>query len=218
MIYIKKASKRFVGILLLLSLLLSFCSCTWSWEEYALSTNWHCTKEEFIENYLPLYVDKVEELKAFYDVECVLTVDILYYYGINICLYNEVFTADMFLICRDSHATISSNLYFYGNESTLFNYNAQKVYVDLINDFVNYVAFDTKADENRFASLYLQSMQKEEKCASDHYHFDELVGYVGYSVDLDKDTFGNYYMCRGDFELETRANCFSFEGLLKPLY
>ena len=227
MIYIKKASKRFVSILLLLSLLLFFCSCSWSWEEYAKSTSWCCTKEEFTANYLPLYLNKIEQLKEFYGVECVLQTDIQRYDYFHIYLYNNFFTIEISFMNELSsniekenwnYGSIWATLYFYGENGLISDYNAQKVYVDFLNDFVNYSAFDAKTNENRFASLFAECVQQEEPSKSDTYHFDQLIGYVGYNVTTNSELNGHYYMMEKDTALQKISNSFSFEGLLKPLY
>ena len=84
----------------------------------------------------------------------------------------------------------------------------------------NAVAFDTKADGNHFEQLYMQCKEQNvpgSKGITDLYHFDQIVGDIGYRIRIESETYGYYYKMQKNKELEILSNRFTFNGLLKPL-
>lgn len=226
MIYIKKASKRFVGILLLLSFLLSFCSCSQKRREekedaYYASSKWNCTQQEFRDNYFNLYSEKIESLKKQYQIECEVKSNWVNANCVEIKAFNRTATLSINLSGEEKDGSLSKgkckiNLYFYGDEALLSDYSAQETYVHFLNDLVNYIAYDTKLNENRFETLYHESISQEQKLVFDYYRKRTMGNKVGYMVHRES-VFGIYDKSP---EIETGILCnqYQFQGALKPLY
>ena len=135
---------------------------------------------------------------------------------INICLYSEEYTFVFTLTNIGWYGGYDANLYYYDVESKDKDYAEFAHLVNLLNDFTNYVAYDTKNEENHFELLFNEASQAAMGFASDEYHHDSLIGSVSYSVNLDHKS-GYYYMMEKDNELEMDCYRFQFKGLLKPL-
>ena len=192
-------------------------------DDYIKSSNWNCTNEEFVEEYIEYYNSKIEELKAFYGIECLEIVKMLEHDNDIIYIkqfYNDEVTIEVLFANRGLYGDYWVELYYFSeNIDDLNNYEKQKKYVDFANDLTNAVAFDTKADGNHFEQLYMQCKEQTDpggKGITDLYHFDEFVGDVGYKVGVQLDTKGYYYKMQKNKELEILANEFSFNGILKP--
>ena len=206
-------------ILFFSSLLMSSCGM-----EYAKDSGWNRDIQNFDTKYVEFYKDKVAELKEKYSIdcvekweqkdgdagECILTAS----------LYSDSYTICLLFANRRHFGDFEVKLYYYGeNEESLSDYESQRPLVSFINDLTKYVAFDNKieGDENHFERLYNECHKQSQSVASYIYHFDDLVGYVGYGVGVSKDNYGYYYKMEKNSELEILANSFVFEGLLKPI-
>jgi len=99
-------------------------------------------------------------------------------------------------------------------------YSSEQTARELANEITNSFAFDAKTDKNYFKALYdecIKNTADETPHASYKYHFDDLIGNVGYYVALNKDNFGYYYKMQKNSDLDILSNHYRFEGLLKPL-
>ena len=208
---VSSVCKKVICLFLVASLFWCLCSCD---TDYYKQTNWQYTDQEFMDLCFPLYLEKVEALKEVYEIECAIKVDLMPF-GADIYLYNENFTMSLFLANRGYCGDCRLELYFYGDDDTLYNYEEQKKYVNFLNDMTIFAAFDTKT-ENRFDSLFAECLEKNETFASDRYHFDTLIGNVGYDVSLGRTQDSYYYMMKGNSEVKIKSNRYRFEGLLKP--
>ena len=198
----------------------SSCSCGYD-NDYFLETNWNCDNETFLSYYNSLYLDKLQELKEKYNVECKrkTELDHMQYGGVNMCyyFYNESFTLRLELSSDNTLATISSYLYYYGNETPSNEYSDFKNLVDFSNDFINYVSYDAKTDANHFEKLFFEALNDDDLFASENLHHDDTVGTLGYIVQLNSTTGGYYYMMDKNNSLKKENHRFEFQGLLKPI-
>ena len=171
-------------VLFISSLLMSSCGM-----EYAKDSGWNRDIRNFDIQYVEFYKDKVAELKKKYridcvekweqndkdDGECILTA----------CLYSDSYTVCLLFANRVHYGDFDVELYYYGeNEESLSDYESQRPLVSFINDLTKCVAYDSKieGDENHFERLYNECRKQSKPVASYIYHFDDLVGYVGYGV------------------------------------
>ena len=224
--------KKLICILLALLSVVSMTSCSqnavdffdflyglvFNDAEYKDSSNWNCTNEEFETIYVGEYTRIVEELANKYGINYnQLTKAYMdrgdFYFWLD--LYSDEFTVELRFVNLGSHGKFHVNLYYFSqNIDDLNNYEKQKKYVDFINDLTNVVAFDTKTDKNHFERLYAECEYID---VSYIYHFDHIVGEVGYVVSIGRESDGYYYKMQENEELEILSNRFTFDGILKPL-
>ena len=184
--------------------------------EYYEKSEWHCTQEEFRGHYYDIYTEKIEELKYVYGIVCHKEEE-FFQKGYYIYLYRDDFTIVIKFLNDNDLAFYNVDLYYYGDfDASRDDYKKQRSLVNFVNDFTNYVAFDTKTDKNYFESLY-NECNKGEPFASNKYHYDSIVGNVGYDVMLNTDAFSYYYKMQKNNNCIAVCNCYRFEGLLKPI-
>ncbi|MBO5906574.1 MAG: hypothetical protein J6Q85_00275 [Clostridia bacterium] len=183
--------------------------------DYYESANWNCTREEFNTTYYNLYKDKLSELKELYDLEYEVFEEVGHLEHKSFYrwyLYNDAYTFRIFV---DSKARLHAELYFYGTEYIVrSDYETQRNAVSFLNDFVNFAAYDSRAEENQFEKLYFECVSEGKSYECNIYHFDNFIGNVGYGLSLVHDG-GYYYKIQKDGDLEKLCNHYSFEGLLK---
>ena len=219
----KNIFSKIACIVVLLSLIIfSIFGCDNNDNDYYLGANWNVSKEVFVTEYYELYHTEIERVKEKCKFECSENVICSETSSggkkIEIYLYTDIFTISLNFTCREKIAYYRGYLYYYGNDGNYGKYEDFKHLVYFLNDFTNYVAYDTKTEENYFEKLYYEAEQDEDlrKGASYYYHYDSAIGNVGYAVDLGQEA-GYYYMAAFDEDLEKYCYEFSFEGLLKPL-
>ena len=132
-------------------------------------------------------------------------------------MFNDEFTIIIRFNNGEELAFYKIDLYYYGDSAaSRENFENQRSLVNFINDFTNYVAFDTKTDKNYFEALYYECCE-EKTFASNYYHYDSIVGNVGYYICLNTDAFDYYYKMQEDGDCMAICNCYRFEGLLKSI-
>ena len=93
--------------------------------------------------------------------------------------------------------------------------------MDFINELTHYVGFDTKENENSnyYEKLYFDVINGDSDRKGDryNYHFDHLVGELGWQVVTDSDSYEHYYQMTDGADRELTANLFSFKGLLRKI-
>ena len=194
-------------------------------DDYIKSSNWNCTNEEFVEEYVEYYNSKIEELKAFYGIECLEIVKMQEHDNHIIYIkqfYNDEVTIEVLFANRSGlYGDYWVELYYFSeNIDDLNNYEKQKKYVDFANDLTNAVAFDTKTDKNHFEALYFECLNQTKidfQAASNIYHFDQIVGDVGYGVAVHSDSYDYYHKIEKNENYDFLSNRFTFNGILKPL-
>jgi len=229
-----KLTVKIVSVVTIIVLCISSITSCESPEDYYKDSNWSCTNEEFNDMYMPAYLAKIEELKQKYNIECTQIFEEKDYkrdVGYKIYLFSDAFTIDLFFANRSflswdgapagGYGAFRVHLYYYGNEAVdLKDYEKQRTLVDFINEFTRYVAFDTRSEEcdNHFERLYLDCIKNGEEHASYVIHFDELIDYVYYGVDLEICGAEWWYKMQKDHDVHILSNSFEFEGILKPLW
>ena len=219
----KNIFSKIACIVVLLSLIIfSIFGCDNNDNDYYLGANWHVSNEQFGTEYYELYLNEITRLSEKYNFEYFENVNVsdkgTVYKYIDIYLYTNMFTIRLNFTSNIDGADYDGFLYYYGNDGNYGKYEDFKHLVYFLNDFTNYVAYDTKTEENYFEKLYYEAEQDEDlrKGASYYYHYDSAIGNVGYAVDLGQEA-GYYYMAAFDEDFEKYCYEFSFEGLLKPL-
>ena len=221
----KNCYKKALCLLLLFAQLFLLCSCLEhqteeSDDEYLTRANWHCSAQEFKETYFVLYSEKIETLKQQYQINCQTQYEWAGAHKVTMYLYDSTFTILITLINLDdgigvSYASCDMDLYVYGEEAQLSDYSAQEIYIQFLNDFINYAAFDTKTEENRFETLYNESIAQGRTLVFDYYREFNSVGYTVHR----QNTYGRYfYEMSMTGETDILCNRYRFEGILKPLF
>ena len=214
--------KLIIGLLLICSLLFSLCACDgqMTQNEYFSNINWHCTEEEFRDTYFNLYYEKIEALNDMYQIECEVTYEWKNKNEIAFYIYNSSFTmhAELSNSMRNpTRGYCDTYLYVYGDDAKLNDYDAQGIYVAYMNDFINYVAYDTITSENRFETLYKESMESNRTFAVDCF-CEPVIPYFTYEIHR-QNTYGRYfYEMSMTNETDILCNRYEFRGALKPLY
>ena len=211
--------KKIIAFVLVLIALLLLNSCDETY--YYKSVGWNVSVQDFNQNYIPHYKEQLSLLAEKYSLSHQSIVDItnqatavLY----ETYLYNEEYTIKIIIRNEVELATYKITLYYYGSEmNNVDDYNTQKDSVNFINDFTNYVAYDSISEENKFEMLWQKAHMEEDLKASDRCHYDSLVGNIGYIVTLNDMYSGYYYMMQKNEDVNLICNTYSFSGLLKPL-
>lgn len=194
------------NILLLIALLFLIAGC--SDDDYANSSNWSVTNEEFKNDYYQFYLTNITTLAKQYNIDIEVQIkekdDRRYQ-----IIYNS---SDYFIYFNFNNDTAGygsfSSYYTYFNENIeeLFDYSKHEKMVSFVSDVNSIVSFDYHGGKETYHNLYTNYLAHE--TTSYKYHFDEVVGYLSYQV-----TCGNNYS-----KEETRWNItFRYHSLLKPI-
>jgi len=217
-----------VSLVLITALSLTSCMKAIDWltinidknGQYYLGAGWDCDDETFANEYYPLYYNEIQRLKTLYGLECQERVDFdtrgdsVNFNVISYCLYSNYYTICLYLN-NNGIAEYNVCLYYFVNDKSSDNHDDLTPLLGFINDFTNYVAYDTRTDCNHFERLFNDAVL-DGKYADYLYHYDSLIGNVGYTVYLSA-PIGYYYMAEFNSELEKSGYRFTFDGLLKPL-
>ena len=160
------------------------------------------------------YREKATELKEKYELKVETLEEIEEDYQVWY-FYNDTYTIYVLMRIEGRYEIY---LYFYGNENASINdFESQRNVVNFINDFTNYVAYDTITEENCFERLYNEACVSEEGYATYFYHYDSFTGNVGYNVVSNAE--GSVYdrQMSKEKNAKNNRNSFSFKGVLKPL-
>ena len=221
--YVKPFLKTFLAIILtiiavcLALLILAIFIIFYENDEYEKATCWSCSNEEFADVYYAEYLAIVDTLWQKYGITCEKEIEERHgengaLDGFTIEFHNDVAMVSITFNNHNSYGTFRIRLYYFGNDEAPFSdYESQRIYVEFINELTHSVAYDTRQEEcaNHFEKLFFDNAQKgdDRHGSSYDYHFDEYIGYVGYTV------INNYYYTDPDIP----CNEFIFNGALKPL-
>ena len=186
--------------------------------EYSEGARWNCDSDLFYSSYVPLYFEKIDELRNHYGIECSEIINQTDIEGDNIVeifLYNEKFTIALLVAKRGYYGHYRLQLYYYDLQDAATRNNV----VNFVNDLTQYAAYDTKSEEseNYFEKLYSDCIENDVKGTSYKYHFDHMIGYVGYDVATETSMGGYYYMMQKNRDNEILSSFYGFEGILKAL-
>ena len=203
--------KKIISALLIFVIFLTSCNHV----EYFEKTGWNATEENFRTDYYYAYIAKTEELKVLHNIEWYVE-DEFFPKGYYVYLYDDHFTITIRFLEDGGLGFYCIDLYYYGDSNaSREDFEKQRPLVNFINDFTNYVAFDTKTDKNHFEALYYECSEGK-SYASNMYHYDSAIGNVGYSVALKIDK-GYYHKMQKNDDYVAICNRYHFEGLLKPI-
>lgn len=80
-----------------------------------------------------------------------------------------------------------------------------------------FIFLNLLASENYFEKLYSDCIENDVKGTGYKYHFDHMIGYVGYNVATETSMGGYYYMMQKNSDNEILSSFYGFEGILKAL-
>ena len=216
--------KRILCFLSILFVSLIMISCTsyptkprWN---YYKEPGWNCDNETFMGEYKDKYYAKICELKQKYNMECyeLVETEISGNYGTIICyLYCETYTFKFDIDNCNDYGYCDLVLYYYGEENEPIDYSDCKNLVDFLNEFTNYVAYDTIKEYNCYEKLYYQNIQNNTEYESEWIYFDNMVGNVKYVFEPKYKSAGYWYMLGKDSTVEKTCYKFMFEGITIPL-
>ena len=190
--------------------------------QYYKGTGWDCDAESFKVRYYELYESKIRQLISQYglDAQFDMFIEDLGDGDSKVIVWIHLYTEEYTYRFRFANigwvGHYDAELYCYDIKNKNDDYSKLAHLVDVINDFTDYVAYDTKTEANRFESLFSEALQTDVGFASDVYHEDSLIGSVGYIINLNYNG-GYYYMMEENDELDLNCHRFEFKGLLKPL-
>ena len=125
--------------------------------QYYKGAGWDCDAESFETQYSELYEKEMQLLLSQYNIDPQFDMSVESLENeknkINICLYSEEYTFVFALTNIGWYGGYNANLYYYDVESKDKDYAEFAHLVNLLNDFTNYVAYDTKNEENHFELL-----------------------------------------------------------------
>ena len=190
---------------------------------YYLSSGWNCDNEKFKTMYLNRYGEKISELKTLYNLHFEEKLEVILneeYDGITLVfsLYCEEYTIIFKLASFGDLGTVDANVYYFCDDANKCELENIQALLSLTNEFINYVSFDSIKDGNEFVRLFAESKSKPdgEQFESNRYHYDSMIGNIGYYVCLIPKDWSYYYMTKGDDEAGKYGFRFTFEGLLQP--
>ena len=221
------ASALLIALIVVVVLVLTFFAMMFlgndAETEYAKSSQWNCDNQSFDTAYVDFYKNKVSEIKEKYSLNC----EEEWYKEshdddsiITAYLYNDQYTIYILFANRGICGDFTVKMFYYGDgKEAPGNDGVQSSLISFVHDLTKSVAFDSRTDDgkNHFEQLYNECLEENKPAASYVYHFDELVGYIGYTVGLSKDNYGYYYKMQKDSNIKIPANAFKFQGLLKPI-
>jgi hypothetical protein len=188
---------------------------------YIDKTNWSCKQDEFEDKYCDLYYEECKRLAENYNlsfskktsIEKVSSTKEKY----ELYLYCNEYTVYLSFLNCENKGYFEADLYYYGGEEGLGEYESFAPIVDFLNDITVFAAYDAKSNTNHFRTLYEECIENEKMSAEDEEYIGEYVGSVGYRVYLDSkhSSDGYYYMLSEDYSIRKSCHHFSFQGLLK---
>ena len=187
---------------------------------YYKEPGWNCDNETFMGEYKDKYYAKICELKQKYNMECyeIVETEIDGIHGkIIYFLYCEAYTFKLKISNCVEYGYCDLILYYYGEDEKIIEYNNCKNLVDFLNEFTNYVAYDTITEYNCYEKLYYQNIQNNTEVEFESIYFDNMVGNVIYSFTPQYAAGGRWYMLSKDSSMEKICYQFRFEGITIPL-
>lgn len=213
---IKKALSLVLCCALIFVTISSLTSCE-LYDNYSEEIGWDGSEKGFHTWYFNLYNAKIQEMLIEYELQDYFELvetrnersDIKFHF------YSEEYTLmiDMFNDSR-GYAKYNGVLYCYNIEDEPKDYSEVEFLVNFLNEFTNYVAYDTITDKNKFEEIYYELLASGETGEFEELHYDSLVGSTAYYVSLHHEYGVTYAMEPNDYSVCYK---FMFEGLLKPL-
>lgn len=197
---------------------LSLVSC--SELTYYKGAEWTCTQEAFYEShYEPTRLKIIEVANAHgIDMECGGT-DVFDDHFMLVA-FDKNFTVYFNFSCEELWGRITVDYYFLGSdESELTDYNAQKTYIDFLNDIVCTFAYDMNAEDNVFDAAYNLCVQDEITSYEKVLVKDRMTGGSSYRISLGVEKQLNIYhtgrkKVGDEIVVPLKCNYFYFEGLV----
>lgn len=183
-------------------------------DDYLCEANWNCTDESFRTVYYAECSDKMGELKERYDLTFKDKTEFSETSTGNpqiiVTLYDKKYAMKFKFVNEVTVGWYDANLYYFGD---LEDVDLINKLTNFLNDFTNFVAYDTEKDFNCFEKLYHEVITEGKTWASKSQHFDDIVGNVGYQFQLD---YTAKYINENGAESVEKIKCciFWFEGIL----
>ncbi len=231
-----KISKSCSGCLIFLLIMVAlFFLMIWIVNEdtrYLLESNWNFSQENFENEYIPYFLERIKYWADKYGLEYKIVVED---YGERGIRYNLCTDECTFMFSADNSADEilpygrgTFQLFYYETTpNSIFAYENQREYVMLLNDVINDLVYRPSKRNDEFEKLFNDALNDYKKgvepvskygciIKSNTIHYNEFVGEIEYVVFFDVDGAGLYYQMCDDENLQLKCNRFIFEGVLKP--
>jgi hypothetical protein len=176
---------------------------------YYKDSGWYCPQEEFHDRYYEPVVEKMTQIATKHGIE--------FYNGgtksvaddhFMLWISNEEFTCKFYFTCEERWGKFEAKMNFYGtNASQLGDYNAQKKYVDFLNEFTYTVAYVVDASTNIYEEAYNHCVANSTKNFEKEWHYDDMTDGSKYGLELESENGIKE-------ETEWGCNYYYFEGFI----
>ncbi len=172
--------KKVVGFLVLILFVIPCIGCTDN--DYRDSSNWNVEDAEFMDDYYYFYITNIDAIANGYNlgltqeiiVEDVNRFTVSYYDDDEIIRFS-------FLNSTGGYGMFRSRYYYFNAEmEKLFDFSRYSTLLSFVSDVNAFVAFDYQGDSSTYQELYNNNLGHESN--TDYYHFDSVVGNIGYWV------------------------------------
>jgi hypothetical protein len=199
-----KKMRKISFIILIVTYLTLLFGC--SEGKYADSSNWNVTDEVFSSQYFELYMNGIEAIAEKYHINGITSEMNTDGKGFIIyCSDEDELIQFSFYNTVSGYGNYRSYYYaFRTNREDLFHYSNYLSNIAFISEVNEFVSFDYQGDTDTYQKLYVGYL--EDKSNTYYFHYDSVVGNLGYLV-----TWGDHFS-----ETESRWYIsFEFHGLLK---
>jgi hypothetical protein len=198
--------KKIAAFLILFFVCISCIGCFDN--EYSDSSNWAISDIEFLDEYFDCYITNIDSIAGGFDLGLTQEISIEDENRFNVS-YSDDDEIVKFYFLNDTGGFgwyRSDYCYFNENKEVLFDYSRYFTILSFVSDVNALVAFDYQGDERTYQELYENYLVQGPNTF--YYHFDSVVGNIGYLV-----TIGDHYS-----ETETRWYIsFEYQSLLEKI-
>jgi hypothetical protein len=198
--------KNIIRIAVIQLSLLSLVGC--KDHAYRNASNWTVTDDVFMQQYLQFYTSSITMIYNKYDFEYTQEVAIEEDNRFSITYQNDCEVIKfIFLNDRGGFGHYRSNYYYFNDDlEGIFFYEHHNAILAFVSEINSIVSFDYQGDVDTYYDLYVNHLTHQQNTY--FYHFDSVVGYIGYGV-----TWNNHF---SDAESRWYIS-FGYTSLLKPI-
>ena len=173
---------------------------------YYKDAQWDCPQEEFYDRYHEPVEAKIMQVIEASGVEVKHFVEAVDDDAFRFVFQNDTFVCLIYFYCEELWGHCNVNMYFYGeDEGQLRDYDAQKKYLDLVNEVTHLIAYKIDPELNMYENAYNSCIENNVNTFEKEIHYDAMTGVSKYGVVIDSDKYAEH----------GRNNYYYFEGLLR---
>ena len=175
--------------LLLAILIFAFSAISCGDLTYYKDSGWYCPQEEFHDRYYEPIVATMTQIATKHGIT--------FNNGgsksgsddhFMLWISNKEFTCRFDFSCEERWGNFKAKMNFYGtDENQLTNYEAQKKYVDFLNEFTVTVAYVVDSEVNIYEDAYNYCIQNSIKSYEKEWHYDDMTDGSRYGLELESD-------------------------------